>query len=285
MQEDLIYTDGYRGFSHFGYRGGDWNGRSSFYSEEDIRYREFLRNAIPYSGQYHDEHGRPNRDTPSNAQYSYDPYVLWMDRKNWSENNRAVYSDRMSQWDYNKNDQSLELAARGLENSRGIGFFFGAAGHPEKIELYLQLYNNDPKLKLTMVMQGANKSSGYPYWVFWYQQEDPYQKSLKEKCLDFVEMYSKVGLTCTWKQLQSFLLKYGKVKEGCKNEGVNIKRFRGHYSSYFSGLRGGFLMRPTGKDSRYLIKENGQYLIKGLKNGEKNKGYCPKENIDNVCEK
>jgi len=79
-------------------------------------------------------------------------------------------------------------------------------------------------------------------------------KSLKSKVMDFVDENG----SSTWSEIMDFML------ETKKNEGLesvqgytreNYKEYRGYYSSYFSGGFGntlGFLMRPTGKDKRYL---------------------------------
>lgn len=126
-----------------------------------LRGRDLLSGGIGSGGRYVDEHGRPVKRTPLTHPYSYDPYVIWQAE---GDANGGCYSDRLLEWDWDKHN---ELCRK----------HFGDDGQrwdnrePEKIEAFLRDFHGIPDLKLIRIMQGANQSSGYPYWYFaWYYE-------------------------------------------------------------------------------------------------------------------
>lgn len=104
--------------------------------------------------------GKPIDRNPVSYPYSYDPYVIWMGC--FSDDNQAVYSDRLYQWDRDKYDKCCQEV-------------FGDTGHvfsnrsPQKINEFLNKYF-EKTVMLTAITQGCNVSNGYPYWVFYYEE-------------------------------------------------------------------------------------------------------------------
>lgn len=94
--------------------------------------------------------------------YSYDPYLVWI--KDFEKGkNHVVYSDRLWQWDSDKYDRCCD------EVWGNKGQYFDNR-KPDEIERFLSLYFGE-KIKLTAIMQGCNVSNGYPYWIFYYENE------------------------------------------------------------------------------------------------------------------
>lgn len=104
--------------------------------------------------------GEPVKRTKEEYPYSYDSYVVWEEDYNKTTNN-AVYSDRLIQWDYdkfNKCCRNIWGNERQYFNDRS----------PKDIGKFLSLYF-DKEVKLTVIMEGCNFASGYPYWIFYYE--------------------------------------------------------------------------------------------------------------------
>ena len=105
------------------------------------------------------EFNQPIERTPFSHPYSYDGFVVWRGGKN-EEANMTVYSDRLRQWDSAK----FEKLSKKYCNPHSL-----SNQEPTLIEKFLQEYNNDPELKLILVMKYCNVSSGYPVWRFDYK--------------------------------------------------------------------------------------------------------------------
>ena len=105
-----------------------------------------------------DENDNPIRRTKQSHPYSYDGFVLWRGGKNEDANN-TVYTDRLYQWDYKKYN---ELCLKHFGNE---GQYWDNRNH-KLIELFLQDYLDNDKLKLVFIMEYCNVSSGYPVWRF-----------------------------------------------------------------------------------------------------------------------
>ena len=110
-----------------------------------------------------DEFGNPVIKTKWEHPYSYDPFVIWRGNRSIHANS-TVYSDRMiRESKYNKLSQEI----------------FGDVAHvfydrsPEKIELFLQKWYKNNAIKLVMIMECCNVSSGYPLWRFDFQTNNP----------------------------------------------------------------------------------------------------------------
>lgn len=107
-----------------------------------------------------DLNGKPIERDPWEYPYSYDTYVLWRGDYN-KKKAHFVYSDRMFSWDSKKFNECLEK----VFSNKGQDF---SSRPPKKIEKFLSLYF-DKEIKLTAILQGCNHSSGFPLWVFVYE--------------------------------------------------------------------------------------------------------------------
>jgi len=107
-----------------------------------------------------DEFGNKVTKTKDKYPYSYDGHVTWRGMEN-QHNQNTVWTDRLYQWDYEKYNNLCEK-------------YFGNTSQywnnrePEKVELFLQDYLEKPNLKLVLIMEYCNASSGYPLWRFIY---------------------------------------------------------------------------------------------------------------------
>lgn len=104
--------------------------------------------------------GNPVERSRASHPYPYSPYVMYRNGGN-EEIKTCVYSDRLFQWDSKKYN---ELCEKHFGNT---GQHFSSRS-PDTIEKFLKDYMDDQSLKLIVIQEGANMSSGYPYWVFHY---------------------------------------------------------------------------------------------------------------------
>lgn len=114
--------------------------------------------------QFVDLDGNEIKRNPFSHPYNYDEYVIWKDENFNKEKYGAVYSDRLYQWDWEKYNRCCQEV---FEN-QGQQFY---QREPKEIERFLSMYF-DKEIKLTAVMQGCNQSSGFPYWIFLYEEEE-----------------------------------------------------------------------------------------------------------------
>lgn len=114
-----------------------------------------------YDSRFVDLNGKPIERTPLSYPYNYDEYVIWKDENFNEEECSAVYSDRLFQWDYEKYNKCCQEVFK----NQGQQFY---EREPKEIEKFLGMYF-EREVKLTAVIQGCNQSSGYPYWVFFYE--------------------------------------------------------------------------------------------------------------------
>lgn len=114
-----------------------------------------------YSSAYVDEHGNAVERTKSTHPYSYDGFVSWRGGKN-EEVTGTVYSDRLLQWDYAK---TRSLMAKHFGND---GDYYSNRS-PENIQSFLsEMFGHE--VKLILIMEYCNQSSGYPVWRFDYAE-------------------------------------------------------------------------------------------------------------------
>ncbi|PFA29615.1 hypothetical protein CN384_07975 [Bacillus thuringiensis] len=124
-------------------------------------YYETEDGVIFVNNGYVDINGNPVKKTKREYPYSYDPYVVW--KKDYVEaKSHTVYSDRLLQWDYKK----FEECCMDVWGNHRQGF---NGREPEDIERFLSRYFGE-KVKLTVIMECCNVSSGYPIWVFYYEK-------------------------------------------------------------------------------------------------------------------
>jgi hypothetical protein len=111
---------------------------------------------------YVDLKENPVKKTREEYPYSYDAYVIW--KKDYKEGKgNVVYSDRLMQWDFGK----YNACCKRVWNDERQYF---DDRQPEDIEMFLSLYF-EKTIKLTAIMKGCNVSNGYPYWVFFYEDQ------------------------------------------------------------------------------------------------------------------
>lgn len=92
--------------------------------------------------------------------YSYSEYAIYNSGE-WSENDYAVYSDRLRSW---YDDDTYNKAA---EKHLKPGQWY--VQDPEDVQNFLsELFGY--KIKLTGIEQGCNVSNGFPYWIFYYRK-------------------------------------------------------------------------------------------------------------------
>lgn len=122
----------------------------------------YMDNAFPsFKYQPIDEHGNAVKRTKLSHPYTYDGFVTFRAGPNL-EANGTVYSDRLWQWDYTKTD---ELCYKHFGTK---GQYFNRRS-PAHIEAFLRDWIGDPELKLVLIMEYCNQSSGYPVWRFDYK--------------------------------------------------------------------------------------------------------------------
>ena len=126
--------------------------------------------------QFVDLDGNPIKRTPYSNPYNYDEYVVWKDKNFDKEKYSAVYSDRLWQWDYEKYQRYCQEVFK----NRGQRF---DEREPKEIEEFLSMYFNK-EIKLMAVMKGCNVSSGFPYWVFLYENIEDYRSRMSNKTVE-----------------------------------------------------------------------------------------------------
>jgi hypothetical protein len=101
--------------------------------------------------------GRQRRTQQSHP-YSYDPFVIF-GREN--KEDRAVYTDRLRQWDCEKYERLVaqHFAERGHLNPHDS----------VNVQAFLSDYMGKP-INLTCIMQHCNAATGYPLWTFHYTE-------------------------------------------------------------------------------------------------------------------
>lgn len=114
---------------------------------------------ITVQNPYVDEHNNPIERTKLTHPYSYDGYVLWRGGDN-DEIKNTVYSDRLREWNYKKTERLNEKYNTNINSWK--------EKDPKKIEKFLQDYCDNPEIKLILIMEYCNQSTGYPVWRFDY---------------------------------------------------------------------------------------------------------------------
>jgi len=126
----------------------------------NIRYCLNDGEIVPY---FTDIHGRRAKKKPFNHPYDFDPHVTYLGDYQKGKGT-AVYSDRLYQWDYKKFNSCCQ------EVFGDTGQYFDNR-KPEDIERFLSLYLGT-NVKLTAIQKECNVSSGFPLWVFFYEQNN-----------------------------------------------------------------------------------------------------------------
>lgn len=132
-----------------------WGSTLSDLTEESIK----IVNSLGYVNLKGERVERTFWDFP----YTYDPFLLWKDEDYNEQNTISVYSDRLMHWDFEKFNECCQK----VFNNTGQYFNNRA---PWDIEKFLSLYL-EKEIKLTAIEESCNVSSGYPYWIFYYEEK------------------------------------------------------------------------------------------------------------------
>ncbi|MFA5429031.1 MAG: hypothetical protein WC279_12595 [Sulfurimonas sp.] len=104
-----------------------------------------------YDSCYKDEHGNNNERTPETHPYSYEGFVLY---KGKGKADCTIYSDRF------RNYQGYDKAVK--EAGFKVSDYWNNKKVPD-IERFMSILTGEP-IKLVLLMQYCNMSSGYPVW-------------------------------------------------------------------------------------------------------------------------
>ena len=107
--------------------------------------------------------GNPVARTQSDHPYSYDEFVVYKNDL-YRKDDGAMCSDRMRDWNPAKFRRCVAMTWPRTPDSQ---VFHGKK--PKDVQAFIRRYL-DENVVLTAILQGCNKSSGYPYWVFLYHK-------------------------------------------------------------------------------------------------------------------
>ena len=110
---------------------------------------------------YRDLNGKPVKRNKADYPYSYDDFVTWMGDYNKGKGD-CVYSDRLWQW----NSKKFDSCCMEVWGNKGQTFY---GRNPKEVETFLCKYFGK-QVKLTVIMEGCNHSSGYPIWTFFFEE-------------------------------------------------------------------------------------------------------------------
>ena len=125
-----------------------------------------MNNYLEYSGKpipiFFDLYGNPVERTPYSHPYNFDQHAIWIS-ENFDRNKIycAEYSDRMLQWD-------REKFARCTQEIFGNQQQCFDDRKPKAIEKFLIKYFGHD-LKLVAIEKCCNISTGYPIWIFHFE--------------------------------------------------------------------------------------------------------------------
>lgn len=113
--------------------------------------------------------GNPVERTPHTYPYNFDQHVIWISEK-FKENKiySATYSDRMLEWD-------IEKFSRCSQEIFGDQKQCFDDRDPKDIENFLIKYFGH-KLNLVAIEKCCNLSTGYPIWIFHFEDKSKSKK-------------------------------------------------------------------------------------------------------------
>ena len=113
--------------------------------------------------------GNPVERTPHTHPYNFDQHVIWISEK-FKKNKiySATYSDRMLEWD-------IEKFSRCSQEIFGDQKQYFDDRDPKDIENFLIKYFGH-KLKLVAIEKCCNLSTGYPIWIFHFEDKSKSKK-------------------------------------------------------------------------------------------------------------
>lgn len=131
-----------------------------------------MKTIVYSSSNRFDLEGNPIKRNKSDYPYSYDEFVIW--KKDYNPNSTkliTLYSDRL----VTQNREKFNKYCKEIWNNEGQ-YFYKEERNTEDIELFLKKYL-DKNIKLVVILEGCNKSNGYPVWRFICEEIE------KESCL------------------------------------------------------------------------------------------------------
>lgn len=123
-------------------------------------YGEYFEDCMEDS-RFVDLDGNSVKRTPFSNPYNFDDYVEWKSSE-FSKDDCAVYSDRLSQWDNEKYNYCFNEVFKKNEQKFN-------SDNPSGIEKFLSMYF-EKNVKLTAILRGCNCSNGFPYLIFYYKE-------------------------------------------------------------------------------------------------------------------
>jgi len=112
-----------------------------------------------------DENGQPVKRSKEEYRYNYDSFVQERCGEN-SEINGSCYTDRLLQWDYELTRKLIKkhFADTGID----VGGDYWDQRSAESIQGFLRERFGKPNLRVILVMECCNQSTGYPLWYIGY---------------------------------------------------------------------------------------------------------------------
>jgi len=126
----------------------------------DEQGNEYMPQEIDDSYWVDPMHG--GRKTKAEAPYSYSEFYIWRDAD--LTHSTGDYTDRMQGWDIEK----WKAAWAAMPKGKGLPQFT-----KKDCEKFLSIYHGRP-IKAMGLIEGCNRGSGYPYWVFLYEAQPEY---------------------------------------------------------------------------------------------------------------
>lgn len=112
----------------------------------------------------HDIYGKPAIRSMSQYPYSFSSIAVWKG-DNFSKTTDAIDTDRLMQWNY----EQFNASCRKVWGNEGQAFYNRS---PEEIELFLRDYFKMEELNLTGIEITCHMGNGYPYWTFYFENQE-----------------------------------------------------------------------------------------------------------------
>jgi hypothetical protein len=111
------------------------------------------------------------RHTKEQYPYSYSEHFVWREEDRARlKTAEAVYHDRMAQWDHAKFEAACAVGPRRHFNQWS----------KDDLSKFLTTYFGKPT-RCVALSEGANVSSGFPFFVFWFRHTDGASKTAQSE--------------------------------------------------------------------------------------------------------
>lgn len=131
-------------------------------------YERYLYNNGGSVNLFLDIHGKPVKRTPWQFPYSYDPYVIFKSEF-FTPKDNPYYHDRIEYCYYSREEQDNALEQIRLKRY-GAEYERFSWKNPSHVENFLSILMNKA-VRCTAITEGANYSTGYPYWIVYVQDK------------------------------------------------------------------------------------------------------------------